>query len=170
MLNPLFGLIIFFSINSHELTIAYAKHAPVDSLGSPIDYGIGSRYGDPGDIWAEEALACAPQVHINNHMHVCAHRRLPCGTLLSIETVRTHKRSWCVVMDRGPYGALDESGVWFVKRNESDPGKWRGILDMTPAVATDMHHNGFEPIRVWIIHPVMRPERRGRARRVFNFM
>ena len=113
--------------------------------------GIGSMYGTPGDPWAEQGLACAPQQHVDSQMHVCAHRTLPCGTVLAIQTTRTKKLGWCIVMDRGPYGAIDDHQVWVIKVTESDPGQWRGILDMTPAVTKDMEHRGFEPIRFWIL-------------------
>jgi len=36
-----------------------------------------------------------------------------------------------------------------VKIHKSEPGDWRGILDLSPAVAEALGHNGRERIRVF---------------------
>lgn len=140
-----------------------ANLSPTLLLGVPKEIGIGSQYGQAGDIYAEQALACSPKKHVDNQMHVCAHRYLPCGTVLIIQTVRTNRTTWCTIMDRGPYGAIIESDGqkrWGLKIKYTDPGRWRGILDMTPAVAADMHHRGFEMIRYWILIGKTHPPKR----------
>src|SRR5580698_6918753 len=123
----------------------------------PVESGVASQYGQPGDIYGQQALACNVSKHIDNHMHVCASRWLPCGTTLLLQNKSNNELSWCTVMDRGPYGAMikndDGTYSWGMKIHAKDPGTWRGILDMSPATARDMHHNGFEHVKYWIIRP-----------------
>lgn len=152
---------------------------------SPSQIGVASRFGDPGDKWVGGHLYCSPGKRVNSTEHVCAHRYagykgLPCGSILIIENPRTKKRSWCRVMDRGPYGAFilsrpsddkkythvyDSKGLrrWYVKirKNDKPPadlcphkdciGKWRGIVDLSPAVSNDLGHNGMERVKVWTL-------------------
>jgi len=163
-------------------TVAYAGVVASDKsiqLPSGTDeHGIGTRYGDPGDIYAQQGTACAPHDHINDVDHVCAHRWYPCGTLLIVENQKTGDRNWCVVLDRGPYGAnvfaSDGSKVmingrqgWYIKIRENDAppaelcpdggcvGRWRGVLDMSPAVSKGMNHTGWGAIKVWRLQRVV---------------
>jgi hypothetical protein len=53
------------------------------------------------------------------------------------------------VLDRGPFGAILPTGEWGVKIHKNEPGDWRGILDLSPAVADALGHNGRERIRVF---------------------
>ena len=55
----------------------------------------------------------------------------------------------CEVLDRGPFGAILPTGEWGVKIHKDEPGAWRGILDLSPAVADALGHNGRERIRVF---------------------
>lgn len=89
---------------------------------------------------------------------VCAHRTLRFGTILRID--RGRKRvSYCIVLDRGPYGACVPAEHKEVKvpqckagyryrvivrrRNMPDGGYYRGELDATPAVHKLMKSNGW---------------------------
>jgi hypothetical protein len=116
--------------------------------GKPIT-GIASRYGDPGDYWGAGNMACTKKPP-DNFIKGCAHRTLPCDTILLLENPRTHRRSICLVLDRGPYGAMYE-GKWLIKIHRADPGVWRGVLDLTPAVSNELEHNGFEKINIWVL-------------------
>lgn len=122
-------------------------------LPVPDDSGLATRYGIPGDKWVAGPLACGDGSQtIWDAKNVCAHRHLPCGTILIVENIRTGGRTWCRVMDRGPYGAYIYEGTqrkWVVKKRRSDPGEWRGILDMTQDVSLAIGHNGFEKVRIW---------------------
>ena len=149
-----------FAINSFGRTdsiyvrIAEAILQPETKMPREDDKGLATRYGTPGDKWLSGPLACGDGSQtIWNTQNVCAHRFLPCGTLLIVENLRTDQRTWCKVWDRGPYGAYvyDESGnrKWVVKKRRGDPGEWRGILDMSPDVSLSMGHNGFEKVRFW---------------------
>lgn len=80
---------------------------------------------------------------------VCAHRSLPFGTLLVLVPVAADKRpAYCVVLDRGPWGACVKSNalqkvpqckqgeryVVHVNRRPPVGGRFRGVLDVTEPV------------------------------------
>ena len=69
----------------------------------------------------------------------------------------------CRVLDRGPFGAILPSGDWGVKIRASEPGSWRGLIDLSPAVATALGHNGRERVRI-VYQTVARHLREGRVR------
>ncbi len=122
--------------------------------------GVASRYGGPRDSrWGGAALACAPATHTDLQMHVCAHRRLPCGTMLQLENPRNGKRSFCRVMDRGPFGALDENGTWHVEVKLVPGHRRRGDFDLTPAVFAELGAKGLSTVRAWIRYRPARPLR-----------
>lgn len=81
-----------------------------------------------------------------------AHRDLPCGTQVTLWLPRTAKWVVAKVVDHGPYGA-NVGRHWVVKRKVTDPGIWRGCIDMTRKTARILGHNGFEAI-YWFLAPV----------------
>lgn len=150
---------------------------------NPDGKGIASRFGDPGDKHIGGNLKCKPDERVSTTEHQCAHRRYKCGTILIIENKRNKKRSWCEVADRGPYGAnvfkqsegqdspvYTSSGrkAWYVKKRKKHAppedlcplgdcvGRWRGELDMSPAVSDDLDHNGFEKVRIYRAESILR--------------
>lgn len=167
-------------------TVAYASVVASDrSISLPRgtdEHGIATRYGYPGDIYGSGGIACKPHNRVNDVEHICAHRWYPCGTLLIVENQKTGERNWCEVKDRGPYGAnvfaADGSKVmvgnrqgWYIKIREGDlppddlcpdggcVGKWRGILDMSPAVSKGMGHTGWGTVKVWRLKRVVDHQR-----------
>lgn len=171
------------------MTVVYT--APGKTLPiSPDAVGVASRFGDPGDKWVGGKIYCPPRHRVNSTEHVCAHRYvgykgLPCGSMLIIENPRTKKKSWCRVMDRGPYGAnvlsrnpgektytqvyrSDGRREWYVKIRKTDKppadkcpsqdciGRWRGKLDLSPAVSDDLGHNGMERVKYWRVERLIR--------------
>ena len=112
------------------------------------DRGVATRFGDPGDPLDGDHLSCT-HVKMQPGQLACAHRTLPCGTVLVIENPRTRRVALCEVLDRGPFGALLPSGDWLIKRHRDEPGDWRGILDMSPAVANALDFNGREHVRIY---------------------
>lgn len=86
----------------------------------------------------------------NTNEAVCAHRTLPCGTRLLIINLKTNLSTMCTVLDRGPYGAVYNK-VWVTKIHRRDPGKWRGIIDMGPAVSKAIQLGGMGRIEVYKI-------------------
>lgn len=130
---------------------------------APFQEGKATRFGGQHDSqWGGQALACAPDYHTDESMFVCAHRQLPCGTVILIESVRTKKTSLCRVMDRGPFGAKGDDGVWFPKvgRHKQRTGVFRGILDMTPAVVHALGlTGGLAQVRIWRVWVPKKPMR-----------
>ncbi len=108
--------------------------------------GLATRFGDPGDWLAGEHLSCSHQ-RLQPGQLACAHRTLPCGTTLILENPRNGRFALCEVLDRGPFGAILPSGQWGMKIRASQPGDWRGVLDLAPAVSRALGHNGRERIR-----------------------
>ncbi len=112
------------------------------------DRGLATRFGDPGDKLTGKHLSCT-HPPLQPGQLVCAHRTLPCGTTLILENPRTGQFALCEVLDRGPFGAILPTGDWGVKIHKYEPGDWRGILDLAPAVSQALGHNGRERIRVF---------------------
>jgi hypothetical protein len=93
--------------------------------------------------------------------------------------MKTGQRNWCEVLDRGPFGAsvfaadgskvmiTPKKAAWYIKIREGDlppvdlcpdggcVGKWRGVLDMSPAVSKGMGHTGWGTIKVWRLKRVV---------------
>lgn len=113
-----------------------------------VERGVATRFGDPGDVLAGDHLYCTGK-KMEPGALVCAHRTLPCGTLLMLENPRTGRFAVCEVLDRGPFGAQLDTGEWAFKIRPSDPGRWRGVVDLAPAVAEALAHNGRERVRVF---------------------
>lgn len=128
--------------------------------------GIASRFAYPGDKWVGGTAFCLRDNYgrprkIRPSDHVVAHRKLPCGTVLAIRNIRTNKWTTATVGDRGPYGACNHpsyrrgrrcpKGHWHIKVKRSDPGIWRGIVDLTPSVSRAIGHNGYEAVEIFIL-------------------
>lgn len=70
-------------------------------------------------------LACARRQELDERTLVVAHNTLPCRSQVWLFNPRTGRSTVARVMDRGPRHAL---------------------IDMSPAVATALAHNGKEPV------------------------
>lgn len=170
-------------LSNPENTIQYALTIANDDTSLPVhdEQGIASMFGYPGDKLAGGTMACRPKEKVNSEDHICAHRSYPCGTILILENGKTNKKTWCVVLDRGPYGAnvfVDDSKsplkkengkpFWYIKKNKNHipdideckdsrcVGKWRGVLDMSPAVSKALGHTGMGFIKVWKLSTIIK--------------
>lgn len=118
--------------------------------------GLASTYGYPGtgDPLSGKSLRCqrfmSPRAYQKALPIGVAHRTLPCGTKVLIWDLRTGRRARAIVIDSGPYGALLPSGRWVIKRRASDPGVWRGVLDVLPPVAARLGLTGLDPVIVQV--------------------
>lgn len=93
-----------------------------------------------------------------------AHRSLPCGMKVWVRNVRTRKMAQARVLDRGTFGALgcyrpgslrcvscgdpDAERGWCIKIYKHEPGRWRGIADLSPALTKALKHNGMEKVQL----------------------
>lgn len=133
----------------------------LSGLLATVQFGMASRFGEPGDMLAGYTLMCRRHMTRPAFLEAitqgCAHRWLPCGTRLLIVSGTTGRHAACTVVDRGPYGALHQ-GRWLIKRRAADLGTWRGILDLLPPVANRLRLNGLQPVLVRVLEPfVSRP-------------
>jgi hypothetical protein len=112
------------------------------------DKGLATRFGDPGDLLAGRHLSCTHQKMEPGQL-VCAHRTLPCGTPVIVRSPRTKRLALCQVLDRGPWGAILPTGDWGLKLHRSQPGDWRGIIDLSPGVAKALKFNGRERVQLF---------------------
>lgn len=118
--------------------------------------GYATRFGSKDDLLTGGTMACTGKRMQPNDL-ICAHRTLPCGTVVLVQSVRTQRWSTCVVADRGPYGATLPNGEIVLKVKATDEGVWRTLIDLSPAVAQALDLTGRE--RVVVLH-----ERPGRRR------
>ena len=137
--------------------------AILGAISLTSEKGLSTRFGDPGDLLTGAHLSCTHQ-RIQPGQLVCAHRTLPCGSVVMLHNPRTRKYAVCEVLDRGPFGAILPSGEWGVKIRKSEPGQWRGVIDLAPAVADALGHNGREKIQL-VYQRVARHLVAGRASR-----
>ena len=118
----------------------------------------------PREATNNGALACARGTWTEDE-HVCAHRTLPCGTLLVLRHRATGRLSWCAVLDRGPYGSRGPGGDLDLSpaRGLEAGRHWTSVLDAGPAVAMDfgLGRHSAGAVRAWVVPAV---ERRGRSR------
>ncbi len=145
------------------LLVAVAKMLLAALLGNIAlvgEKGLATRFGDPGDMWTGAHLSCTGQ-RIAPGQLACAHRTLPCGSLVVVHNPRTSRFAVCQVLDRGPFGAILPSGDWGVKIRADEPGVWRGIIDLAPAVADALDFNGRE--RVQVVYQKVPRHHRGRV-------
>ena len=129
---------------------------------------IATRYADtPTDEGGTPACASRvpPALYRAAHARRCAHRALPCGTQILI--AHGAKTTTCTVLDRGPFGATDRSGTYFVATTETvlrrRAGTYRGDLDLSPNVARALgmrawirngriqYRNGRIPVWYWVL-------------------
>ena len=129
-------------------------------LGQPAQVGLGTIF-DPGSdldpLGGSGILACQGQVRRHQGPGAwqrarrvgIAHRTLPCGQAVLVCLVRTGRCIRAVVVDRGPFGALDGRGRWRLARRTLPAGwTWRGLVDLLPGPARKLGHNGLEPVLV----------------------
>ena len=132
------------------LQLLWATLMATPSVGSQT--GLAAVYGQPGDRLAGGPLACTQQPLRQDEL-VCAHRTLPCGTQILLQSRRSGRLATCRVLDRGPYGARLTNGRFVIKRRPEERGTWRGIVDMSPAVANMLGVDGNEPVRMLFLRP-----------------
>lgn len=77
-----------------------------------------------------------------------AHRTLPCGTPIVIcKDKVTCINAW--VVDRGPFGALDQKGHWYARAKLKPGERYRGIVDLLPMPSQKLNVYGIEPVTLF---------------------
>lgn len=121
--------------------------------------GRATRFADEGDRWRGGKSPCLGRRIEPDDVGI-AHRTLPCGTRVRITNTRTGLSTVAPVITRGPYGAcLDEGWThgrcvdWQVKRRATDPGVWRGVVDLTPPVFAALGARSFDRVTLVVVQP-----------------
>ena len=104
-----------------------------------------TQFGMSGDQLAGGDALCLHRP-INSTDIGIAHRWLPCGAKVQLTNLSNGQTVEAVVVDHGPYGALDSDGNWFIKRDPAAPGTYRGCADLTPAAGRAIGHTGWNRI------------------------
>ena len=104
-------------------------------FGVGMDEGYATLYGTPDDPWAQGKMACTGK-RVPQNQPLCAHRWLPCGTEIVIVNLEHPGVGSCTVADRGPFGV------------EKSSGRWRGLIDLTPAAARAARLDGRDLVRL----------------------
>jgi rare lipoprotein A (peptidoglycan hydrolase) len=136
-------------------------------LGAPrpvTETGQAGVFGTAGDRLAGGPLACSGR-WLGSRDLVCAHRTLPCGTALLVQNLRTRRIVPCLVLDRGPYGALLPDGQFVIKRSRREAGRWRSIVDLSPQVATLLGISGVVPVQIYYLPHLRGIPQKGHGRR-----
>lgn len=125
-----------------------------------VDTGLAGVYNN------NATLACPKYTYKKAGLPICASRDLPCGTILHVKRLDNGREARCVVADRGPYGfctpskkntrACGKGSRWingriFIKKQKLiKSGTWRGILDMSTALARQLGvRNRVVPVLIW---------------------
>lgn len=108
---------------------------------------LATVFGTPGDKHMGTLTACKPYKFDPDVIGI-AHRTLPCGQKVLIANPRTGLAAVGTVIDRGPYGAIMDDGSWGKKFKIASEGKWRGCMDLTPALSKLLKHNGYENLLI----------------------
>jgi rare lipoprotein A len=86
----------------------------------------------------------------------CASRNIPLNRVVWIRRLKDPtKVVRCRVNDRGPYGATDDDGNWFVKTSSKEPGEWRGVMDLSRGTAEALgfdFRSGLEEIEIFLVN------------------
>lgn len=132
------------------------------SMVAGIKTGNASRYGYVGDSYDRVgSFACRRILHARfgergwqkMRANGVAHRTLPCGTELGVCNPRTGSCTTAYVVDRGPWGALNQKGEWQMRTGRLLPGEhYRGELDLLPGVYTAIGLVGIENVAYWNQH------------------
>jgi rare lipoprotein A len=140
--------------------VMLALYAHAETPATPSDYtlgmppvqqvGLASWYGGgDGDHGLHGKITATGEV-FDPSAQTCASRTIPLNTVVMVEDVRSGRRAWCRVNDRGPYGAIYQ-GDWIIKTSSHQPGKWRGVMDLSRGTAKALgfsFRSGLNPIKI----------------------
>ena len=131
------------------------------SLMSPApEVCSSSEFGYEGDYLAGGRARHLGRPVDPTHDIGIAHRTLPLGSVVLLNVPKMGTWVFAVVIDRGPYGRIDETGSWYNGAEEwrecgrrsscyPEGTRWRGCADLTPKTARLLSHDGWERIRIF---------------------
>lgn len=138
------------------------QHAPPPSFDTmrqpPLrETGLASWYGD-GALHGSITANGEP---FNPHDVTCAHRSLPFNAVVLLVNTANQKQAWCRINDRGPYGRIDQEGIWGIEVSSDESVGYRGVLDMSIAIADqlDTREQGLQQIEIRYWKPLRRHRR-----------
>src|SRR5688572_350786 len=115
------------------LTKIFLQYFLATAFGVGVEDGYATLYGTPGDPHAGGLMACTHK-DVPQDEPLCAHRWLPCGTRVIVVNLEHAAVTTCRVTDRGPFG--------------TEKGRWRGVIDLTPAAAKAARLDGRDLVRL----------------------
>jgi rare lipoprotein A (peptidoglycan hydrolase) len=121
-----------------EMTVQHTGLASWYGSGVKNDYGLHGSITATGEPFDPSKKTCAM-------------RAAPLRRAVLVRLTRTGHKTWCLVNDRGPYGALDDEGLWITKFSREDPGEWRGVIDLSRATAVALgfdFQRGLEQVEI----------------------
>ena len=134
-----------------------------------IELCLSTQFGHPGDGYGGRTPTIYYGRPVSAEDMGIAHRTLPIGSTVLVLNVRTGKSAKALVIDRGPYGKLDEKGRWFNGiRHKKRKGNYRGCADLTPRLAKTIDHNGKETVQLTLLKKGRKRWRRFKKRRKLN--
>lgn len=95
--------------------------------GVLIETGVASTYGE-GDDFQGNVTACG-QV-FDTYLPSVAHKTLPCGTMLRVESIETGRSVLVEVMDRGPFTPGRTVDLSMAAYRQIAPYQEPGLLDV----------------------------------------
>jgi hypothetical protein len=120
--------------------------------------GLASTYW-PND--GHSGTHCADGTRFTKERCHIAHRSWPLGHPVYICSKVTQRCTLTFVGDRGPFGACDDMGFipgtfyckgkWHVKIRKKDPGRWRGVTDMSRCVWKRLGGPGMQHVRLYLL-------------------
>lgn len=133
---------------------------PVDTLFDtphlpPVrETGLASWYGN-GTLHGAITANGEP---FNPYDFTCAHRALPFDAVVLLVNTANDRRAWCRINDRGPYGRIGQDGTWGIEVSSDESIPYRGILDMSIAIADqlDTREQGLQHIEIRYWRPLKR--------------
>lgn len=136
--------------------IAILMASPPDVCGSTM-YGYSSQDINPVSkkaIGWNDGLYGGLTIWHQTHprkVEGVAHRTLPLGSWVVVQNPVTKEAIPLRVIDRGPFGAIDSDGHWFIKSgaNASRLGKFSGCLDITYPAGVKITHRGKQRVLFW---------------------
>jgi rare lipoprotein A len=105
-----------------------------------FESGIASTYGQ-GDGFEGKRTACGQIFH--THEVQVAHKSLPCGTIVRVESVETGKTVDAEVTDRGPYVAGRVVDLSHAAFSELDPSGY-GLLHVNVYILDTSNQYGYQ--------------------------